>query len=94
MISKFELEIRRAKKETIEINRENWKNDWVKIYLKNNPDSGGVLLKAIPEPPLKEITPKSWFITEWGTGFICADLEKLMKLPKRARDKIFALGGI
>ena len=90
----FDEEIQKAKEETIAINRENWKDEWVKKYLKNNPDSGGVLLKAIPEPRLNDITPKSWFITQWDTGFIVADLEKLMKLPKKQRDKIFALGGI
>lgn len=90
----FDEEIQKAKEETIAINRESYINNWVKNYLKNNPNCDGVPLKDIPEPPLSAITPKSWFITQWSTGFIVADLEKLMKFPKKQRDKIFALGGI
>lgn len=84
-IINFEEEIKKAKEETILENRK----AWIDEYLIKNPEE-----QVAPEPPLKEITPKSWFITTWDKGFIVADLEKLMKLPKRTREKILALGGI
>lgn len=84
-IKNFDEEIKKAKEETIEINK-SW---WVCEYLRTHK---GELIA--PKPPLEEVTPKSWFITQWDTGFIVADLEKLMKLPKARRNKIFALGGI
>lgn len=84
-IRNFNEEIKKAKEETIQKNRENW----IREYQYKHPKE-----QVAPEPPLEEITPKSWFITEWGTGFIVADLEELMKLPMRTREKIFALGGI
>ena len=42
----------------------------------------------------KPIEVKAWFIGQWETGFVCVDLEELMKLPKKQRDKILKLGGI
>lgn len=84
-IRNFDLEIQKAKEETIACNRQ----AWIRDYLNANRH-----VQVAPEPPLEEITPKSWFITKWSTGFIVADMQKLMKLPKRQRDKIFKLGGI
>lgn len=84
-ILNFEEEIKKAKEETIQKNREAWIND----YQHKHPS-----VQVAPEPPLEEITPKSWFIKTWDKGFIVADLEKLMELPKKTREKILALGGI
>lgn len=81
---KYDEEIKRAKGEVIEEKRQ----AWIREYGGKCPDG------IIPEPPKEAITPKSWFITQWDTGYIVADLDELMKLPKTRRDKIFKLGGI
>lgn len=81
----FKEEIEKAKQETIQENRDAWVREYLRVHK-------GTMVA--PEPPLKEITPKSWFIAQWETGFVVADFQKLMKLPKRSREKILALGGI
>lgn len=86
-IKNLKEEIEKAKEETIQINTQNWKEEWAYKHELGT-------WKDAPEPSMDEVTPKAWFITNWGTGFIVADLEKVMKLPKRQREKIFALGGI
>ncbi|NME64432.1 hypothetical protein HF846_07405 [Clostridium cadaveris] len=87
IIKNLQEEIERAKQETIQMNIQNWKEEWACKHKQNT-------WRNAPEPPIEEVTPKAWFITNWGTGFIVADLEKVMKLPKRQREKIFALGEI
>lgn len=84
-IGKFDLEIKKAKEEVIQMRKENWINDWLR---KNSKE------RIAPEPPLDEITPKAWFIAEWDTGYVVCDYEELKKCPKRHREKILALGGI
>lgn len=49
----FKEEIEKAKQETIQENRD----AWVREYLRAHKGT-----MVAPEPPLKEITPKSWFI--------------------------------
>lgn len=84
-IGKFDLEIKQAKEEVIQKRKEAWINRW----LRKNPKE-----RVAPEPPLEEVTPKSWFIAKWNTGFVVVDYEELKKCPKRQREKILALGGI
>nr|DAO91543.1 MAG TPA: hypothetical protein [Caudoviricetes sp.] len=84
-IGKFDLEIEIAKKEVIQKKKE----DWIRKWARENPKA-----RTAPEPPLDEITPKAWFISEWDTGFVVVDYEELKKCPKRYREKILALGGI
>lgn len=83
----YEEEIKKAKEEVIHENIVAWKREYA------NKHNLGTWSFA-PEPPLKDVTPKSWFIANWGTGFLVADLQKVMKLPKRQREKIFSLGGL
>lgn len=84
-IGKFNSEIQKAKEEVIQRRKETWVNNW----LRNNPKE-----RVAPEPPLEEVTPKTWFISEWDTGFVIADYEELKKCPKRQREKILSLGGV
>jgi len=83
VIKNWDKEIQQAKEDVIQAKKDVWIQEWK--Y--NNPNE-----KVIPEPPNKEV--KAWFIGQWETGFVCVDLDELMKLPKKQRDKILKLGGI
>ncbi|MGL5440827.1 MAG: hypothetical protein ACRDA4_10695 [Filifactoraceae bacterium] len=87
VIRNYELEIERAKKEIIETKREAWRNEYIRKHKISD-------MRLVPEPPIKDITPRAFFITSWKTGFVVCDFDELMKLPKRRREKILALGGI
>jgi hypothetical protein len=73
----------KQKEEVIQAKKDAWVNEW--RY--KNPEA-----VVVPNPPNKEV--KAWFIGRWEAGFVVCDLEELMKLPKRQRDKILKLGGI
>lgn len=81
----FKLEIEIAKKEIIENKKRAWVEEWKHKHPKDD---------CVPIVSLDEITPKAWFITQWGTGFIVVDYEELIKLPKTKRNKILSLGSI
>lgn len=85
IIKNFDEEIKKAKEETIAQNRMAWRKEYLRTHKGET---------VAPRAPSEEVTPKSWFITQWGTGFVVVDLEKLMELPTGRRNKIFALGGI
>lgn len=78
---KFEFEIEQAKKEIIEAKKREWINDHI------DP-------KSPVNPSIPSIFVKSWFTAVWETGFVVVDYEELLKLPKKRREKILALGGI
>lgn len=93
-MGKWDLEIARAKKETIDKKVAAWKNDWTNKWCKEHKNS---MRNNAPEPPSppKEVTEvKSWFIAQWDTGFCVVDMKELMKRPKKQRDKILKLGGL
>jgi len=92
IIRNFDEEIKKAKEEIIAANIAENRRHWQVEFLKANP--GRKVAPRAPEPSLEEVTPKAWFETQWGSGFVVADLEKLMKIPVGRRNKIFALGGI
>lgn len=82
-IKNWDKEIQKAKEEIIQAKKDAWVQEWK--Y--KNPDE-----KVVPTPPNKEV--KAWFIGQWNTGFVCVDMDELIKLPKKQRDKILKLGGI
>lgn len=81
MSDKYDLEIERAKKEIIEAKKRAWINE--------NIDT-----KSEFNPTLPDIKVKAWFTATWETGFVVVDYEELLKMPKKRREKILALGGI
>lgn len=82
-IKNWDKEIQQAKEEVIQAKKDTWIEKW--RY--KNPKA-----VVVPNPPNREV--KAWFIGQWETGFVVCDLEELMKLPKKQRDKILKLGGI
>lgn len=43
----------------------------------------------------KPFNPKvNWYIATWESGFIVADFDELLKLPKVRRNKLLSLGGL
>lgn len=80
-MNNFDLEIKQAKEEVIQAKKRDWINK--NIDPKSN---------FMPTPP--DIKVNAWFIAKWETGFVVADYEELLKLPKKKREKILALGGI
>lgn len=82
-IKNWDKEIEQAKEEVIKAKKDAWVQEW---RYKNSREN------VIPAPPNMEV--KAWFIGQWETGFVCVDLDELMKLPKRQREKILKLGGL
>lgn len=82
-IKNWEKEIKQAKEEIVQVK----KDAWVAEYKHYNPGAIGI-------PKIPNIDVKAWFIGQWDTGFVCVDMDELMKLPKKQRDKILKLGGI
>lgn len=95
-MGKWDIEIEKAKQETVVQKKFAWQEQWNKNWLKNNKKeySHTHVIPRAPEPPKEVIEVKAWFIGQWDTGFIVCDLEELMKEPKKKRDKILALGGL
>lgn len=94
-IKNWDDEIKKAKEETIMQKEFVWQEEWKNKWFKDHKDCNHY--SDVPTPPRapKEVTEvKAWFIAQWNTGFICAAMDELMKLPKKQRDKIFKLGGI
>ena len=79
LMKKFELEIEQAKKEIIEAKKRAWIRDNIDPKSRSNP--------IVPD-----IHVKAWFTAVWETGYVVVDYEELMKMPKKRRDKIIALG--
>lgn len=82
-IRNWDREIEQAKEEIIQSKKDVWVEEW----RGKNPRE-----VVVPNPPNVEV--KAWFIGQWETGFVCVDLDELMKLPKRQREKILKLGGL
>jgi len=91
-IKNWDKEIQQAKEDVIVQKEFAWQQEWKDKWFKENKDC-----KTSPIPPRapKEVIQvKAWFIGQWNTGFVCVDMDELMKLPKKQREKILKLGGI